>query len=1536
MTPEPVVKPSRAPRAARRSSGKGGREEKPARGRWIRAFFLWAVVAVSLFLAAGVAGTVWISRTAAGRELALDWALARVRPAINGSITVGSVGPGGILGGATLYELRLEDSTGHRVLATDSVRARYSVAGMLGSLPGISDLEVWGAVVDLAPSGGRVDLGSLVVFRDGAEAEGAPPPGPDTLPSSGPHAPPPAFRIGNMRIRDGSLILNDADGTQKRVAGIEADFPRVDIRPGSGVFLAAFADDVALSYPAGDGVLDLSGITGEVEIGPEGVLIDAARFRLPASEGEGRMEARWMEARSDGGRLHTTFDLDMTRLALADLSWIDERFDHGVARGRVGIVGGPAGPRIEFDRMEADFGAGGRITLTGSFLPGDAGGPRQLRAEPERFATEELERYLPEALPVTGFLSGDLLFDGAAGVLGVAGELTLLAATGLDTLVHLSGSGTTLGSEGVADVAVTATTLDYALLDMFVSQAEWRGHGNMTIRADGALETGITVEIAADQSLPGGSSSSVAFAGSVYGDTAISVVDLAGTVSPLSLSALGELFPAFRSTGSVRGSFSLRGAMDRLNVAVDLETDAGPLTAEGMINARNLAAGYNITASSDGLNLSRLIARLPDSTIVAGRAMLNGRGLDRESLRGNLALDAGPSTIGPLRVDSAELDAWVDAEGLLHVETVYAAAGGTAVRGRGSLGVASDAAGNGVVLSVSSPSIRPLRDIFMGPNLVAWDELPPIEQDLLIAVDGADPDTFPRAGDIRFDGRVDGEVVFTGALDDLSAAAAVDFAGLEYGHVTAGSLGVDLGVTGMSLADPGTSAGGVTAVQDRRSAADSPSSSRVVIRGTVTGDSLTYRDREFQRVALEGDLALGDRGRLRALVRRAEDESYEAQAVVQLDEQGGRVDLDRLTLAFDDERRWNLQGPARFDWGPDAVEVRDFGLIRPGFGGLSLRAHGRLSRGRSDSDFQLRADRLDLQVLGRLLQMDAPPTGILAATLDATGSGDDPEWKGMIRVDRAEYQTLLFDSVSVRGSYADRTLETEFESWTNHRRTIQVEGIVPLDLRLASVADRVPDRPVDLAVAADSFPARMVLGALKSLEEVDGTITGDVTLGGLPSDMAPDGELRLEDFSALVAPLGVRLSAVAADVGLSPHGVVRVTGAGVSGDGTAEVEGTVDLGQLADSVPLNLAFRTDRFQIVDRADMKAAVSSESITLTGSYEFPYIEGTVEVEGGTVFMEEFQRTAEVVDLYDPALFSAATVQIGSDDDDEAGGERIPFLQNLRVLIDMRVGRGNFLRSRQMNVETTGDLTLTFDRRGNQLILQGEMEVARGTYSLGPRPLTLTEGVFRFPGTPGFNPGIAVTAETRLRTREGQPLVITADISGTLLSPVPSFSSDAESAMSEADLINYLFLGRPTSALIGEAGASVGAGRDLLLGRFANEISYLVATGLGVDHISVSRSEGQASAAFGASSLQLEVGKYVLDDVFLTGVFQRGFCTDPTLPRNSGGLRIEMGMPRDVRLQGFMEGRCTRERYRGLGDASLALENIWGFLLFREWGY
>ena len=835
------------------------------------------------------------------------------------------------------------------------------------------------------------------------------------------------------------------------------------------------------------------------------------------------------------------------------------------------------------------------------------------------------------------------------------------------------------------------------------------------------------------------------------------------------------------------------------------------------------------------------------------------------------------------------------------------------LQGAGSLGTVGEA-GEGVVLSLSSPTMEPLREFFMGPDRIAWDELLPIEQTMMIQFEGVDPDTVPRAVDLRFGGAVDARARITGALAGLSASAAARFENLEYGPTSARSLQADFTLSGLGRGTP------------------------VLVDGTVSGDSVSFRDRRYRSALVETRFTPGGSGRVRALVTRSDSESYDAQAVVSLDDGGGRVDLDRLTLVRDD-RRWNLRGPARIEWTPDAVSVSDFGLIRPGTEGLRVRADGRLARGGDESDFALEVADLDLGVVGSLLQLEGAPRGVVRASLRASGTGHEPEWTGTVEVSDVEYETLSFDRVVADAGFADGVLRARMESWRGGRRNLRAEGSIPMDLRLVEVPDRIPDDPLDVQIVADSFPAAMLLGRLRSLEEIGGTVSGEVRLSGRAGALEPDGSLHLDDASAWVAPLGVRLASAQVDLDLDPSGVMAVNGSAVSG-GTVDFRGTVGGDGPPDDIALNLAFWPREFQVVSRPDIEAAITGDSLALTGTFNLPFIEGRVEVNDGTVNLEEYQRTAELIDYYDPALFSAATVQGSVSVDDWAGGvgERSPFLQNLRLLVDLHVGRGNRLRSRRMTVEPSGDLELTFDRAASRVVVRGEMEVVRGDFRLGPSTLDIRQGVFTFPGTPGFDPDIDVTAVTRARTGDGEPIEITTSITGTLLQPLAAFTSDATYTIPEPELFSLLVLGRPTGSLLGDGAAgSFDAGSRFLASQFYSEIAYLLGEGLDVDYLRVSQSDqGLATSPLGPASLEVEVGWYVLRRAFLTGVYQRGFCADPTVPVSSGGVRLEVELPRDVVLEGFLEGRCTRERYRGLGDISLELAHIWGFSFFREWGY
>ena len=1185
---------------------------------------------------------------------------------------------------------------------------------------------------------------------------------------------------------------------------------------------------------------------------------------------------------------------------------------------RIALAGGD----VRIDVSEGEVGGNsGSFAVSGGVSIADRVRFRGLRVAPRMLATAEIERWLPDTPPFAGAVSGDVSFDGVPGRLQVSGDLVLFDGATLERRAHATGGGTVLGVRSFQGMEIEVADLDYDLLEFFAPGVSWGGRGDLVLQADGDLGTGMAVRIAANHSLGTGPHNSVIVVGTVYGDTAISVVEVDATLARVSMSTIRRRWPDFPLTGVVSGSVSLHGFLEQLGFAAELETPAGPLSAEGWINGRDLADGYQVTASVRDFHLSELFSGLPDSTVVSGRGHLSGRGLDLGSVRGALAFTAGASNVGPLRVDTAAVNVWVDDDGLLHLTSLYTQAGGIVVEGSGgTLGMVPGATGSGVNLSVSSPSIGALRPLFMRGNLVAWDELSIIEQERMEFA-GADPDTFPTVEKIRFGGTVDGKIRLEGGLPDLRAEMEVALGDLEYGRSSAGAANVDLTATGLSLAR-----------------ADSTAAPRrtLVLEGEIAADSVVVGGREFRSAYLDGRFRPRRGGRFHALLRRSPSETYEAQAVVSLHDEGGRIDLDRLTFVFP-QRRWNLQGPASMEWGPDSVVVNDFGLIRPGAPGLRLFADGRLVRRAGESDFELRVAGLDLGVVARVLQLDEPLTGMASVAVSATGTSANPTWRGLLRVDGAVNPTFRFDSVAVTGDYADGVLAGLAETWSDDRRSLRFDGRVPMDLRLTTVENRMPDQPRRIEIVADAFPAAMVLPALTDLDEVGGTVSGVVTIAGTRTSPERDGNLRLEDGTGYLEALGIRLTSVDIGARVSSDGTVAVEGTGRSGGGTIRVSGTVDASR-PDDLPLDLAFWPHEFEVVNRSDMKVALTGDSITLTGSFNSPLIEGRVEVNDGTVFLEEFQRSAERVDFYDPALFSAAT-RIGSDDPEEESALRArnPFLQYLSVFIHMNVDRGK-LRSRAMDVETAGDLSVTFDRQGRRLILEGNIEVVQGIYKLGKRVFRMTEGLLRFVGTPGFNPGIEVTADTRLRTREGEPLVITADISGTLLTPHLSLSSDAEYAISEADLYGYILFGRPTSALIGDGGAAlVGAGRDLLLGQFVNQLGYLLAQELGVDHLLVSQADqSQANAAFGASSLQLELGWYVHENVFLTGVYQRGFCADPTLPVGSGGVRVEVEMPKDVTLEGFLEGRCTRQRYRGLGDLSLELARIWGVQIFREWGY
>ena len=201
---------------------------------------------------------------------------------------------------------------------------------------------------------------------------------------------------------------------------------------------------------------------------------------------------------------------------------------------------------------------------------------------------------------------------------------------------------------------------------------------------------------------------------------------------------------------------------------------------------------------------------------------------------------------------------------------------------------------------------------------------------------------------------------------------------------------------------------------------------------------------------------------------------------------------------------------------------------------------------------------------------------------------------------------------------------------------------MPADLSFGEVEDRFPDRAIDLAVAVDSFPASTALAFLDALEEVEGSFDGQIRLQGTPEDLRPSGEIRLRGGEMSLPGLGLRPTALSVDLRVREDFRVDVQAQARAG-GRAEVTGTLGLANLTDP-EFDLQLSASGFQAVDRRDLTAQIGGE-LTLTGPYSAPQVGGAVSVERGELFLEEFARGAEVIDLSDPRFFDVVDTSLVS---------------------------------------------------------------------------------------------------------------------------------------------------------------------------------------------------------------------------------------------------------------------------------------------------
>lgn len=1474
---------------------------------------IWVLTGVALAAVVVLVALLYLTRTDPGVERAGQYLVERLRGSVNGEIEVARVRSRGLLRGVTLDGLRITGPDGRLFLQADSARLTYRIRTLMGGDISFHRLTLYRPEIHLELLPGRDEWNFQTIFPED------PDPTEDNI-----------VLIEDATLHDGfvavrlpwdpaadatRLRIEDVPGGQVRTVRFEAlngRLPRIIWQAPEVEGRAVDIDRLSGRVYLWEDAADIRDMRGRVTIRDSVITFRMPHVRLPDSE----LSALGRIVLGQDGH---QFDVEVhgERVLLRDFQWLYPALpDEGGGSLRFRVQTQERG-NILWLAEEARLTAPG-TEMAGSFgvVTGDTlyFANVSLRASPLNL--EWLQRLLPMELPIEGLLMGTVEVEGPIAALRTRGDMRYRSsATGTaESAVRWSGR-IRAGPEPAAhdlEVAVRALALDQVA--RYAPGLRLRGVASGRVRLDGSLSTGLQMDghLALDHD---GVRSAVHGTGSILASPGGSAVDLQFDAEPLVLTLLAQQYPALgRLAGVVDGPVRVTGSLDDLSVDADLRTPAGALYLDGHLALDGGVPRYRARGQVAEFRLDRVLDGIPE-TALTGSFDVTGAHLTLDSLDARFGANLIASRVAGVEVHGGRVRGEV-AGGVVRVDSLALLSSVGRLSAAGTLGLVAGTEGV-LAVRVQAESLTPLEHLlFKGP----------VPDDVAL--------TGPRvAGSLFASGTV------TGSVTDWRVQGGVQGRELVYedARLSRGRAELDWHRSGFTVA---------ATLDSLRSGRRLAPTIRTEVRyGDERGSVALYATgKGAQELNLEGGFRWSD-------------------AVLSLR-------LDSLALATG-EGLWGLGDTVTARVARHGLTIDDL-VLRRATGDARLQITGVLPWRQADEVATLPAamtvelERGSLAEVAALSQMDLDLEGDVAVGLRLTGTALSPVIEGTVISRSFRYGEAALDSVAGSVAYRNRLMTGRLAGWRHGEAIVSADADIPVDLALTAQERRRPDRPVHVRVRADGMPLGLVAFLIPRLRQVEGVVDGVLTVGGPANGVAGGGgpmelggELRLSGGAAMVEPLNVRYGDIEATATMGPGTRVQLDARLSSDQGSASARGTIDLARPGDPI-FDLALSARRLDASRRRDVTAVADGE-IRLTGRYTDPVVGGHVHLLAGEMNLDEVLRQYHIVQL-DTSLFSLF--------DPGTLSYRLrpgnPFLANLSAAgLTVTAQRNVWLRSTELNVEVAGSIDVAFDRRVNDVRLTGTMQALRGSYQLQvlerlpARRFEVRDGTVEFAGTPGIDPNLDITASTRIRRAQGDPLDVVATVTGTLQRPRVRFSSDSDPPVSETDIASFLLFGRSTLEL-SQAETDVvasmregmlGLARPMFLGLASTQLHQAAASlGLPVDYLALTAPEygfgdySQVMSAHGGLGVlqgtQLEAGFYAHPDIFVLGSFTPfaralgTFAETESLFRPRWGARVEWRFRPTWTMELYWEDRFAR-------TPSFSFDQIHdrtagGLSVFRDWGY
>jgi translocation and assembly module TamB len=538
--------------------------------------------------------------------------------------------------------------------------------------------------------------------------------------------------------------------------------------------------------------------------------------------------------------------------------------------------------------------------------------------------------------------------------------------------------------------------------------------------------------------------------------------------------------------------------------------------------------------------------------------------------------------------------------------------------------------------------------------------------------------------------------------------------------------------------------------------------------------------------------------------------------------------LQQLRLAPVQAPEMRLQEGADFAYGPGVLRIERSCLVAESVG-------GRLCVAATGNEATIEGTAVPLALAKPWLPVGEGLTLDLDGELDLRAElqrGRDGRWNGEARVD-SQRGSLRLDADAEREIFGYRELDLQLRlagSEISGELSAQLASEGSLSARFRTGRDDA---------AALEGELRLDLRELSWLELFSedlaaptGHLQGRMALAGSRSEPSLSGLARLQDFTAELPALGLKLREGEFTLVGEADGSARLDGSVRSGEGLLDVDGSLNFRDA--TAPLRLVLRGSQVTLASTPEL-FLIANPDISLR------WLEDRLEVRGSLVVPEAR------VDL--EALSSNVSVSPDVVVVDPVDGPR-QRARPLDLQFNVTLGESVRLKGFGLDGAIAGQLALR-ELPGRRATASGTLEVT-GAYRAYGQALTIQRARLGFADSPFDNPTLDIRAE-----REFEQVTVGVQVRGTARRPETTIVSTP--AMETSEALSWLVLGRPLHTTSGNESQQLGAAA-LALGAGGNLVAQQLGANLGLDEAGVTDSRNLGGATF-------TIGKYVSPRLFLS---------------------------------------------------------------------